>query len=142
MVKDAQYPDDWTPLRFERQFNALEYERMSLGVIPEDMDDKWYVYLEDDTFYFHRSWTGLCIFRMRLLEVRGAFVVSEAAVARFPPPSRPWWRFWQHSRPVPPGITDAVLESDVDLLNVLVDVALLGKPDPRAPGRQADGTPT
>ncbi len=129
MVVDAQFPDDWARLPFERRFTASEYERMALGV-PRDMDDKWYIYLEGDTFYFHRSWTGLCIFRMRLQEVGGEFVLSEAAVARYTPSPRLWWKLWSRSRPSPPN-TYPALAAETSLFTLLVDVALLGKPDPR-----------
>jgi 8-oxo-dGTP diphosphatase len=26
------------------------------------MEDKWFAYFADDTLYWHRSWTGICIY--------------------------------------------------------------------------------
>jgi hypothetical protein len=26
------------------------------------MEDKWFIYWKDDTLFFHRSWTGFCIY--------------------------------------------------------------------------------
>lgn len=64
-------PTDWetTPMPtqhltipLDRSFSAPEMERIKLGVVPEQMEDKWFVYWQDSTLYFHRSWTGFCIF--------------------------------------------------------------------------------
>lgn len=37
-----------------------------MGHIPEEMEDKWFVFFEQDWLYFHRSWTGICIYALRL----------------------------------------------------------------------------
>jgi len=47
-------------------FTDADGERMRLGHIPEDMDDKWFVFFEDGWLYFHRSWTGACIYALWL----------------------------------------------------------------------------
>lgn len=47
-------------------FSDVDGERLRLGHIPEDMDDKWFIFFEDGWLYFHRSWTGACIFGVRL----------------------------------------------------------------------------
>ena len=39
---------------------------MRFGHIPEDMDDKWFIFFEKGWLYFHRSWTGACIYGVRL----------------------------------------------------------------------------
>jgi len=33
-----------------------------MGLVPEEIEDKWFIYWEDDTLFFHRSWTGNCIY--------------------------------------------------------------------------------
>jgi len=35
------------------------------GLKPEQMEDKWFVYWEDQTLFLHRSWTGHCIYAAR-----------------------------------------------------------------------------
>ena len=35
------------------------------GMIPEVMEDKWFIYWKDDALFFHRSWTGFCIYVVR-----------------------------------------------------------------------------
>ena len=32
------------------------------GVVPETMEDKWFIYWTEGALYFHRSWTGFCIY--------------------------------------------------------------------------------
>ena len=36
--------------------------RIRRGLMPEQMEDKWFIFWEDDTLFFHRSWTGFCIY--------------------------------------------------------------------------------
>ncbi|MGF6226235.1 hypothetical protein QFZ27_000190 [Inquilinus ginsengisoli] len=47
-------------------FSDADGEKLRLGHIPEDMDDKWFIFFQDGWLYFHRSWTGDCIFGLRL----------------------------------------------------------------------------
>lgn len=39
------------------------YGRLKLGHLAHEMEDKWNIYMEDDTVHFHRSWTGVELFR-------------------------------------------------------------------------------
>lgn len=47
-------------------FSDADAERMRKGHIPSDMDDKWFIFFEDGWLFFHRSWTGHCIYAVRL----------------------------------------------------------------------------
>ena len=42
-----------------------EFERMKRGLIPQQMEDKWFIYFAEPWLYFHRSWTGACIYAVR-----------------------------------------------------------------------------
>lgn len=46
----------------DRVFSAAEMVRIRQGVIPSQMEDKWFVYWHDNALSFHRSWTGICIY--------------------------------------------------------------------------------
>lgn len=63
--QNAPMPDARTLLSFERQFTPAEYQRLSLGLIPEDMDDRWFIFLEDDILYICRSWSGQCLYQLQ-----------------------------------------------------------------------------
>lgn len=69
-------------LQFERTFSLEEYQRIKLGLIPQVMEDKWFIYLEDDWLYFHRSWTGFCNFQLHIEPADDAYKVIEVWVNR------------------------------------------------------------
>ncbi len=56
------------PLHFAISGQAIRM--VERGHIPEAMEDHWYMYCHHNTIYYHRSWTGLCIFTARY-EIRG-----------------------------------------------------------------------
>jgi 8-oxo-dGTP diphosphatase len=43
-------------------FNEEEMTVIKKGIIPSAMEDKWFIYYEDNKLFFHRSWTGYCIY--------------------------------------------------------------------------------
>ena len=47
-------------------FSDADGEQIKIGHVPEDMDDKWFIFFENGWLYFHRSWTGHCIYGIRL----------------------------------------------------------------------------
>jgi hypothetical protein len=51
-------PTEHAQLMVERAFTQHEYAQIARGLIPEEMEDKWFIYLEDMTLYVHRNWTG------------------------------------------------------------------------------------
>jgi hypothetical protein len=61
-------PDTKEELLLERHFDADQYERMKQGVIPQEMEDRWFIYFDARSreFRFHRSWTGFCIFIVKV----------------------------------------------------------------------------
>ena len=69
-MKTAE-PTDWNakpmpeyqttiPLGF--LYHGKQVLLMRRGVVPREMEDKWFVYWDDDKLYFHRSWTGFCLY--------------------------------------------------------------------------------
>ena len=63
-------------------YSELDVERMMKGIIPKDMDDKWFIYYRDGWLYFHRSWTGFCIFQVKLSNSKSGKQITEAWVNR------------------------------------------------------------
>jgi hypothetical protein len=80
--KHLPEPLEREPLAFEGQFTPVEYEQLALGLVPEAMEDKWFIYLEDDWLRFHRSWTGAYIYGLRLERVPSGYSVVESWVNR------------------------------------------------------------
>ena len=63
----------------DRAFSLQEMERICRGLIPQQMEDKWFIYYRDDVLYFHRSWTGFCIYvvRFEVDDEQGRMVEAE-----------------------------------------------------------------
>jgi len=55
-------PEQRATIVLDLRFTSEELEQIKRGVIPEEMEDKWFVYWEDDKLHFHRSWTGFCVY--------------------------------------------------------------------------------
>jgi hypothetical protein len=55
-----------------------EYEQILQGFIPTDMEDKWFLYVEGNTLYVHRSWTGHCLFMVTFREENQKYLVEDA----------------------------------------------------------------
>ena len=65
--------DDWVTVEMPEQHDSFIFRRplseqqmaaLRRGHIPREMEDKWFWYMEGDTLYAHRSWTGYCIYRV------------------------------------------------------------------------------
>lgn len=65
-------------------FTEAEAEQLRLGLVPEQMEDKWFVYFEDGWLRFHRSWTGAFIYALRLDDSPAGVRVTESWVNRDP----------------------------------------------------------
>ena len=57
-------PEQRDTFIFQRTFTAQQMASLRHGHIPRQMDDKWFWFMEGDTLFAHRSWTGFCIFRI------------------------------------------------------------------------------
>jgi len=122
--------DDWKiknmPLRcksvaIEKLYSPEEFEKIAAGLIPKQMEDKWFIFYEESWLYLHRSWTGFCVFKVRFESVTEGLEVVEAWVNRDPTE----WRA--------PDIND-----DVNLLEFLLD-ARAGRDLKSIYGKQKSG---
>lgn len=52
----------------KKQLSETDIAILKEGHHPEEMEDKWFMYYEDNKFYFHRSWTGICIYIVSMIE--------------------------------------------------------------------------
>ena len=62
--KTEKMPDEVGSLNFRRVYSPEEFDRMKLGLVPKEMEDKWFIYCENLTLNIHRSWTGYCIYQI------------------------------------------------------------------------------
>ena len=75
--------DDWeiTPMpekhdtfTLKRPFTDEQMQILRRGHIPKEMEDKWFWYMEGNTLYAHRSWTGFCIYSVEFTGKDSAIV--------------------------------------------------------------------
>jgi hypothetical protein len=64
--KTLPYDGSYRSFPCAEVFTAEECHRLRQGLVPEVMEDKWFVFFEDPFVYFHRSWTGELAYRLRL----------------------------------------------------------------------------
>lgn len=57
---------------------------MVRGFVPKEMEDRWFIFYEEGWLYFHRSWTGFCVYALRLESVPAGVRVAESWVSRDP----------------------------------------------------------
>ncbi|MDF5707000.1 MAG: hypothetical protein PUP90_04770 [Nostoc sp. S4] len=105
--------DDWktepmpsvSRITVEKLYSKEEFDRIAAGIIPQQMEDKWFIFYEAPWLYLHRSWTGFCIFKVRFEIVGESFKIAQVEVNRNPA---------EYSN------TDA--QCDVSLLETLLDL--------------------
>lgn len=78
--KTEQMPEDSQSLMIERDFTAEEFNKITDGIIPRDMDDRWFVYYEAPFLFLHRSWTGFCIFLVKFEPISDQMRIVEVIV--------------------------------------------------------------
>jgi hypothetical protein len=110
-------PPQRARLPFERRYTAAEWRALSRGLVPSGWDDRWFIHLEGRSLFFHRSWTGICVYEVLFQRARGGWEVREALVNQAPD---------QY------GETD--LEQEAAWLNWVIEELLLRRytPTPRA----------
>lgn len=54
------------------------------GHIPDAMEDHWFMYCDEDTIRYYRSWTGFCIFIAKYVEEEDKCTIIELQVNRDP----------------------------------------------------------
>jgi hypothetical protein len=94
-------------------FNAAEWDALQQGVIPEEMEDKWFIYEGGGWLNFHRSWPGFCVYQVGLRKTPTGVEIAEAWVNR--------------NKEQYTCADDAY---DAQLLSWLIDVLLLKRPAP------------
>jgi hypothetical protein len=64
--KAEAFPAERKTIALDRTFSPEEMDVIRRGFLPRQMEDKWFIYWQDGTLFFHRSWTGFCIYVVRI----------------------------------------------------------------------------
>ncbi|MEH2049041.1 hypothetical protein [Nostoc sp.] len=82
--KTEPMPSTSTNITLEKVYSQEEFDRIAAGLIPEQMEDKWFIFYESPWLYLHRSWTGFCIFKVRFEVIAENVKIAEVQVNRDP----------------------------------------------------------
>lgn len=82
--KTEPLPSKHTVIALDRHFSPEEMTVIRRGVIPEAMEDKWFIYENEAKLYFHRSWTGYCVYVVSLEADTDGVKIVKALVNRDP----------------------------------------------------------
>jgi len=64
-------------IKIALHFTEEQFLNLKKGLIPHEMEDKWFIFFEDDWLYFHRSWTGYGIFKAQLTKETRGYSIKE-----------------------------------------------------------------
>jgi hypothetical protein len=82
--KTLDLPEAVSRFDLDLVLDSDELGRVSMGHLPEDMDDKWFIYREGGRLLFHRSWTGSCVYSAAIEESSSGGRIGEVLVNRDP----------------------------------------------------------
>lgn len=87
--KKTARPDSWKTkpmplevayLSFKKTYTEEEFGIIVSGCVPKEMEDKWFIFMQNNELFFHRSWTGFCIYKVVFEHNNSAYIVREALV--------------------------------------------------------------
>ncbi len=90
------------------EFSQAEYDELMLGIVPEAMEDKWFIFSEGEWLHFHRSWTGQFIGKIRFGREGSTYVTRELHV-------------------IPGDPSGGILPPEPELFDTLISGLLLGR---------------
>jgi len=77
-------PDATAEAALDRKVSEREYRSLIDGFRPQEMDERWFMYVEEDWIYLHRSWTGFCIFKAKLEIQMDGYTITMLCINRNP----------------------------------------------------------
>ena len=82
--KTKPMPPNHNIVTLNRELTDDDYKCLLIGIIPKEMEDRWFMYTVDNQIHIHRSWTGYCIFVLRSEIINGKHTLTEALVNQDP----------------------------------------------------------
>src|SRR5258708_21066476 len=65
-------------------FNTDDFEKITLGFKPQDMDDRWAIFFLDNCVRFYRSWTMHEIFRIHFRKNYNTYYATSVDIEQDP----------------------------------------------------------
>ena len=104
-------PSRRAQIPFDRTFTAVEFEQARHEIMPETMEERWFVVFEDPWLHIGRSWTGYTIFDVRIVKDGDGYRIAEV---------------WANRDPDQYGETD--LRREAETLRMVIDHIILENP--------------
>jgi hypothetical protein len=82
--KRVDMPTKTAALKLKKNYDLEEFRKIANGCVPEIMEDKWFIFMEERTLYLHRSWTGFCVFQVTFEETEDKYEIVEVLCNRDP----------------------------------------------------------
>lgn len=80
--KTEPMPSEHVLIPMDVKFPRAAMQVVKCGHIPDAMEDHWFMYCDDNTIRYYRSWTGICIFVAKYVEEGGQCTITELQVNR------------------------------------------------------------
>ena len=74
--------DNPKQLEIYLEFTESQFNKIKNGLIPEEMEDKWFIYYEEGFLHFHRSWTGYGLFKAKITKEPTGYIIRDFWVER------------------------------------------------------------
>ena len=55
-------PEDLFSIKCNIEYTDSQLNIITQGIIPEEMEEKWFMYFKNSNLYIYISWTGICLF--------------------------------------------------------------------------------
>ena len=79
---EIEPPSQMAQLGYRSTFSEEEFEQIRCGLMPSrGMEDKWFLFEEDHTVFFHRSWTGRCFYMVSFERTDAGWAATDSAVS-------------------------------------------------------------
>ena len=71
MVKKSDWkaldmPEETEQFVLEMKLTDEQIDILKQGYLVKSMDSKWWAYCEENSLYIHRTWTGICAYKIEL----------------------------------------------------------------------------
>ena len=80
--KTRRMPRAHIKINLDIPLTTEEFELLALGHIPQTMEDHWFSYFDGESLNLHRSWTGVCVYRVHVARRAEGYVLTGATVNR------------------------------------------------------------
>ncbi|PIE86107.1 MAG: hypothetical protein CSA05_02160 [Bacteroidia bacterium] len=83
--KNNPMPKESISINLNKKVSKTEMKEIEKGLIPLEMEDKWFIFCEQNRIYFHRSWSGDCIYIAEYKEIAdNEFEIGKLIINRNP----------------------------------------------------------